>query len=789
MAKIYISSTYVDLKEEREAAAQAVRRLGHQSIAMEDYVASDKRPVKKCLQDVRSCNVYVGIFAWRYGYIPPGYDKSITHLEYETAKEAGIPCLIFLMDPEAPWPKKYVDTGEESQKIDQLRSELEKNYIVSFFKNADELSGLVSPAVSELILTAERSFIKFKKPEELIGTKLGKYVIQEKLGRGGKGVVFKVMDTLEESTKAIKMVPPSISDSPLAFKDLKQELKIAARIIHPNVVKVMGLEEYDNHFFIVMEYIEGKNLEQLLADSKERKLKETGIIDIMQQMARGLLETHKNNVIHRDIKPANIMVTPGGQVKILDFGISYQVTLSMTQLVGEHQWIGTWPYMAPEQLTTRYGRENNQVDIWGFGVTMYQLLSGELPFRDKDQIKNIDEKPFKLEGVSDQIRNIVMKCLEKDREKRWTDMEEVLAALKSISTGTQKPAKKKRVESVDNKPPPGPVTKKKEIQRSRSEDYREALADLPPTAKGKQKTAMKKRIEPGDNKPQPKPPTNKKKIPRDKNEDFPQVKGAKKVYKNEKGFTEADYGDGIIMVYIPPGQFKMGSNDYNKEKPTHTVYLDGYWIGKYEVTFTQFKIFVNDTGYVTEAESSGLKERIVSWQKKGRNWKNPGFEQEDNHPVVWLSWNDVNKYCKWLSKKKGLTFRLPTEAQWEKAARGTGSRKYPWGNKEPGKTMANFLSYVGKTALVGSYPKGASPYGLLDMAGNVREWCRDWYGKRYYKSSPDKNPTGPKNGTYRVMRGGSWFDYRARDLRCANRFSNESYYRSNDLGFRLCQDN
>jgi len=749
MAKIYISSTYVDLKEEREAAAQAVRRLGHQSIAMEDYVASDKRPVKKCLQDVRSCNVYVGIFAWRYGYIPPGYDKSITHLEYETAKEAGIPCLIFLMDPEAPWPKKYVDTGEESQKIDQLRSELEKNYIVSFFKNADELSGLVSPAVSELILTAERSFIKFKKPEELIGTKLGKYVIQEKLGRGGKGVVFKVQDTLEESTKAIKMVPPSISDSPLAFKDLKQELKIAARIIHPNVVKVMGLEEYDNHFFIVMEYIEGKNLEQLLADSKERKLKETGIIDIMQQMARGLLETHKNNVIHRDIKPANIMVTPGGQVKILDFGISYQVTKSMTVLVGEHQLIGTWPYMAPEQLSTRYGRENHQVDIWGFGVTMYQLLSGELPFRDKDQIKDIDEKPYELEGVSDQIRNIVMKCLEKDREKRWTDMEEVLAALKSISTGTQKPAKKKRVESVDNKPPPGPVTKKKEIQRSRSED-------------------------------------------------FPQVKGAKKVYKNKKGFTEADYGDGIIMVYIPPGEFKMGSNDpdaYYTGKPLHTVYLDGYWIGKYEVTVNQFKIFVNDTGYVTEAERSGDAWAFTGsirkqWrQKKGINWKNPGFEQEDNHPVVCVNWNDVNKYCKWLSGKKGLTFKLPTEAQWEKAARGTGSRKYPWGNKEPDGTLANFDLKIEKTVPVDSYPKGASHYGLLDMAGNVCEWCRDRYDENYYQSSPGKNPTGPKNGTSRVMRGGGW-DEEAFMLSCTLRsFHLLHSFRSSSVGFRVCQDN
>jgi hypothetical protein len=150
MAIIYISSTYVDLKKERETAAKAVRRLEHQAIAMENYVASDQRPLDKCRQDVLSSDAYVGIFAWRYGFIPDGYDKSITHLEYEAAKKAGIPCLVFLLDDNAPWPVKYVDKGKDRQRIERLRRELRNERLISFFHNDLELSVFVTAALGNL---------------------------------------------------------------------------------------------------------------------------------------------------------------------------------------------------------------------------------------------------------------------------------------------------------------------------------------------------------------------------------------------------------------------------------------------------------------------------------------------------------------------------------------------------------------------------------------------------------------------------------------------------------------
>lgn len=153
-----------------------------------------------------------------------------------------------------------------------------------------------------------------------------------------------------------------------------------------------------------------------------------------------------------------------------------------------------------------------------------------------------------------------------------------------------------------------------------------------------------------------------------------------------------------------------------------------------------------------------------------------------------VSWEDAGAYCDWLSKKTGLKFKLPTEARWEKAARGTDGRKYPWGGKEPDETLANFGGKIGKTTPVGLYPAGASPYGLPDMAGNVWEWCSDWYGSDYYKNAPKKNPPGPASGADRVLRGGGW-DSGAMGLRCSVHGVGGPSDRGSGVGFRLCQDN
>jgi formylglycine-generating enzyme required for sulfatase activity len=249
--------------------------------------------------------------------------------------------------------------------------------------------------------------------------------------------------------------------------------------------------------------------------------------------------------------------------------------------------------------------------------------------------------------------------------------------------------------------------------------------------------------------------------------------------KNTFGFEEYRSAvDGAEMVRIPAGMFKMGSNESDNEKPVHEVRLRDYCIDKYLVTNAQYRRFCDATGrdYPSDPGFSGMQGY---------------FTKNTDYPVVNVSWEDARAYCEWAGK------RLPTEAEWEKAARGQDGRKYPWGSEEPDGSQCNFadkrsgFSWADKsvddgfaqTSPVRQYPAGASPYGVMDMAGNVWEWCNDWYADDYYKTSPADNPKGPSSGSSRALRGGSWVD-RSAIVRCSCRTGNELSTRNGFVGFR-----
>jgi formylglycine-generating enzyme required for sulfatase activity len=202
--------------------------------------------------------------------------------------------------------------------------------------------------------------------------------------------------------------------------------------------------------------------------------------------------------------------------------------------------------------------------------------------------------------------------------------------------------------------------------------------------------------------------------------------------------------DGMVMVYVPKGKFIMGSPDdasFTDEQPQHTVSLNGFWIDRTEVTNAKYALCVQAGNCQPPHNTSSLTRSHYY-----------GNSQYDDYPVIYVDWDQANTYCSWAGG------RLPTEAEWEKAARGTDGRTYPWGDTDPTCSVANFQDCVGDTSAVGSYPAGVSPYGALDMAGNVWEWVADWYSDSYYSSSPSSNPIGPSSGTDRVLRGGSWYN-------------------------------
>jgi len=235
--------------------------------------------------------------------------------------------------------------------------------------------------------------------------------------------------------------------------------------------------------------------------------------------------------------------------------------------------------------------------------------------------------------------------------------------------------------------------------------------------------------------------------------------------------------DGAPMILIPGGSFNMGSNDgLPNERPEHTVMLDAYYIDQYEVTAGRYQQFV-------ESVQRNLPP----------TWDDEAAQTLSNLPAVGMTWTDAAAYCKWAGR------RLPAEAEWEKAARGTDGRRYPWGHMQPFVDIANYNRGVwvsdaitlvpvnsgleGMSVRHGLKEGGKSPYGLFHMAGNAAEWVADWYDREYYLKSSEKNPTGPPQGEKRVLRGGSWADLPSA-LRVTARFSAEPDFEDRSIGFR-----
>jgi len=236
-----------------------------------------------------------------------------------------------------------------------------------------------------------------------------------------------------------------------------------------------------------------------------------------------------------------------------------------------------------------------------------------------------------------------------------------------------------------------------------------------------------------------------------------------------RGETKASPVDGMVIIYIPAGEFRMGSNRLEVSSPAHKVYLDAYWIDSIEVSNRMYALCVK-AGVCQKPAYFDTPELFL---EKALPWGS----DYGNLPVVYIRWSNAEQYCRWAGR------RLPTEAEWEKAARGVDRRKFPWGSSSPNANLLNFASNIDALTPVGRYPSGASPYGVLNMAGNVREWVADWSDPHYYEEKHYYNPQGPPEGDKRILRGGD-FKSTSQMVNPANRFAHNPNSSGYNRGFR-----
>lgn len=633
---------------------------------------------------------------------------------------------------------------------------------------------------------------------------LDRYELIRPLGKGAMGIVHLVRSKDQGLLFAAKTLSGFTKEKRGRFV---REGRVLLRLDHPNVVKVHEIGEEDGIPFIVFEYVEGESLKEYLA--RNRSLPIDRGLALSGCLLTGLAHAHENRVIHRDIKPENLLLPRQGGLKVADFGLAREEGDAVS-VTGTGSIIGTPRYMSPEQAQS--ATADARSDVYSAGIVIYEILTGRVPFEAEGfaevLMKHINEPPPDPRALRSEIpepvAKMVLKALEKDPAARWTSAGPFGKKLRLLSWVGQegRAGAKSRIRVID---PVEPKTIPKTIQTQQRALVAVLIAVFlaaglwalrgPPT-NGEQPaspvpttpSSIHHTIGPSPESPGPSVSPSSSAgstyhTPRttpvsSRGESRPTTGSSPSPVTSEPLLTDlvpmkptaggyetaACVKDGSVMVRIPAGEFEMGStNGLQDEAPFHKVWVDSFWIDQSEVTNRRFKRFVDATGY-----------------GKPPFWGDPRFDG-DGQPVVGVSWVDAGKFCQWAGK------RLPTEAEWEKAARGgLGSKTYPWGDDPPkDRAWFGFTWEKGHPSEVGKFPTNG--YGLRDMAGDVAEWCLDWYDPSYYRRSPPRNPRGPDLGTTRIARGGSWSDG-TDSLRCASRHYFPPTIKSNMVGFRCVRE-
>jgi len=650
--------------------------------------------------------------------------------------------------------------------------------------------------------------------------RLGKFEILQELGRGGFGTVYQARDLTLERTVALKVLHPQLAADLEFVHRFQREARNLAQIDHPRVVTIYEIGEIDGRIYIAMRYLPGGSLSDRLKASGPIPPDEA--VRLLDQVAQGLHAGHRRGIIHRDVKPGNILFDEDGQAVIADFGVARAVQVSSIGTSSESGGAVGTPHYRPPELWRGSPPPSPASDVYSLACVCYEMLTGQLLFSGDtpDQVLTshvLDDAAELLsrEGSSipRPVRAVLVRALSKDQAARF---QSVTDFTRELSTALAQPAVSAAVEplviSVKEPPREEPVLTVAQSQATTTGEKNPATpapnlpSQNPRPLPAAPRKGMSRPVLLGigvtvvlsvifalwwGNRAGPTPPVTQPiptatTLPVTAPTDAPVLQPTDLPTESatnaptlaptsaptslptstpapnpEPGYGETRVRDkdGMVQVYVPAGTFTMGSDIYGDEKPVHEVYLDAYWIDKLEVTQAQYE----------KCSDAGACE----YNNSNRS-RQPSYA---DHPAVYVTWAQANAYCLWAGG------RLPTEAEWEKAARGDqDTRVYPWGEGlDPAK--ANYWGVKGDTVPVGNYPDGASPYGVLDMAGNVWEWVADWYAADYYANSPASNPSGPAAGDYRVLRGGSWFSL-TDNLRVSNRNLSNPGYPNHDVGFR-----
>jgi len=535
----------------------------------------------------------------------------------------------------------------------------------------------------------ERSVVEHA--DSLVGKVIGNYQIVGELGRGGMGIVYKANEQSLQRVVALKILPEHLSMDPAFVERFMLEARAAARLSHPNIVHVYAVGEFQGMHYIAMEYVKGQAVAELLAQKGVLDIR--WALSIAGQVASCLAEAHKFQIVHRDIKPQNIMISQAARAKVMDFGLAKVMVAHQNDLTTEGTKLGTPLYMAPEQIEG--DDSDGRADIYSLGVTLYEMLAGRPPIQGDTPLAimyKIINLPFPdvrdtNPDVPEPVALLIEKMTLKDPADRFQTAQDVYTAIKVILKGGV---------GIAPTPPGIPVTPSAGITTEPAADAPKMVGAglaLSPKELGYLDEEMTSELAGSHIKP-----VERK---RKKSRGLPAivlvgivfcVAGFAAIWYvfNETPLTtgaERDFA-GMTFVRISGGAFEMGTReevdgqDITSERPVHVVSVSSFWMGKYEVTNAEFERFVDETGYVTQAEKEGKGDKHIDgrWQEtKDISWRNPGWSIGDNLPVVMVSWNDAEAFVKWLNDKGEGRFRLPTEAEWEYACRAGTTHEYIWG--------------------------------------------------------------------------------------------------------------